>query len=290
MVLSNNSKIFSNEEFYQEFIVLIDTHCHVNILIKKKFDTPLDETCLPSAQKIIQEAEQQNVSQVINIGTSVTESQNCIFLAQHIPNCFAVVGIHPGDASSDWLDDIKKIETMLKEKQKNKIVGIGECGLDYHYPDYNKQRQKDLFKAHIELSLEHDLPLVIHTRDAGTDVLEELEQFKKENIKGVFHCFSENVGFADYAVYELKFFLGIGGTVTYPNNDKLRTVVKKVGLEYILLETDAPYLPPQIARGKKNHPKYIHTIAQYLADFLKKDFKTVAQQTTDNAKNLFTLP
>jgi len=289
ITLSNNSKYFSNEAGQQEFKVLIDTHCHINILIKKKFDTPITAAQLPLAQQIAQQAEQFGVTHIINVGTSVIESENCIMLARHLKNNYAVVGIHPNDCGSNWLDEFKKIQTKAKQKKEHKIVGIGECGLDYHYPNYNKKRQKDSFKAHIELSLECELPLVIHTRDAGDDTLELLEPFKNENIRGVFHCFSQNKTFADYAINQLQFLLGIGGTVTYPKNDSLRAIVKKIGLEHIILETDAPYMPPQTIRGKKNHPKEIRTIAEYLAGFLDTDFKTVAEETTTNACALFGL-
>ena len=269
--------------------MLIDTHCHINILIKNKFDLPIAAAQLPLAEQIEQEAQSFDVTKIINVGTSVIESENCIMLARHLKNSYAVVGIHPNDCKENWLKEFKKIKAWAKEKKEHKIIGIGECGLDYHYPNHNKQRQKDVFKAHIELSLESDLPLVIHTRDAGDDALELLEPFKNENIRGVFHCFTQNSSFANYAVNQLQFSLGIGGTVTYPKNDSLRAIVKEFGLNNIVLETDAPYMPPQIIRGKKNHPKHIRTIAEYLAVFLDLSFQTVAEKTTANAINLFSL-
>ena len=234
--------------------MLIDTHCHINILVKKQFDIPLSPPQIEQAEEIITQARNSDVITIINVGTSVVESENCIKLAQRYEKNYAVVGIHPNDCTATWLDDLKKIAAMAKQKGENKIVGIGETGLDYHYPDHNKSRQKDAFRAHIELALEYDLPLVIHTRDAGDETLECLEPYKKEAIKGVFHCFSENLPFADYATNELGFSLGIGGPITYPNNDRLREIVKKIGLGQIILETDTPFLPPQIARGKRNHP------------------------------------
>ena len=269
--------------------MLIDTHCHVNLLIKEKFDEPIKPSQLPLAAQIEQEARDFGVTQIVNVGTSVVESENCIMLARHVQNSYAVIGIHPNDCKQTWLDDLKKIETYLKKKDEHKIVGVGETGLDYHYPNYNKQRQKDAFKAHIELSLEYELPLVIHTRDAGDDALELLEPFAKENVRGVFHCFLQNKSFAQYAVNQLQFLLGIGGTITYPKNDDLRNIVKTVGLENIILETDAPYMPPQIIRGKKNHPKHIRSIAEYLAGFMDDDLQTVAEKTTANASKLFEL-
>jgi len=259
-------------------------------MIKNKFNVPLAASQMPAGQQIAQEAEQFGVTYIINVGTSVVESENCIMLARHIKNNYATVGIHPNDCSKNWLNDFKKIEKFTENKKKHNIIGVGETGLDYHYPNHNKQRQKDAFKAHVELSLEHQLPLVIHTRDAGNDTLEILQPYKKENIKGVFHCFSQDQTFANYAINELNFLIGIGGVVTYPKNDQLRNIVATIGLDNIILETDAPYMPPQIIRGKKNHPKYIRTIAEYLAGFLESDFKTVEKKTTENALELFALP
>ena len=267
--------------------MLIDTHCHINLMIKNKFDIPLKASQLPAGQQIAQEAEQFGVTRIINVGTSVIESENCIMLARHIKNNFASVGIHPNDCGKNWLSNFEKIKTLVKQKKEHKIIAIGETGLDYHYPNYDKQRQKDAFRAHIELSLEYNLPLIIHTRDAGDETLELLEPYKKESIKGVFHCFSQNKVFADYAINELNFLIGIGGVVTYPKNNQLRNIVAVFGLDHIILETDAPYMPPQIIRGKKNHPKQIRTIAEYLAGLLKTDLKTVAEKTTSNALRLF---
>lgn len=276
--------------------MLIDTHCHINILAhlytqgKAIFDVPLTTDDLVAAQQITKEALDAGIAYIINVGTSVIESHNCILIAQNCVNNFAVVGIHPNDCTSTWTKDIKVIEQQLQNKEKNKIVGIGECGLDYHYPDHNKKRQRDAFKTHIELALENNLPLVIHTRDAGDETLECLEEFKNEPLKGVFHCFSENQTFADYAINKLQFLLGIGGAVTYPNNNNLRKIVSTFGLNHLILETDAPYLAPQIVRGQRNHPKYIRAIAQYISTFLHQDIDIIASKTTKNAMHLFNLP
>jgi len=268
--------------------VLIDTHCHINIIVKNKFDVLLNEIQLQHAQKIINEAKQYGVNHIVNVGTSVIESLNCITLAQNNKNNYSVVGIHPGDCTQNWQIDLKTIEKKIKKKKEYKIVGIGECGLDFHYRNINKQRQKDVFKAQIELALEHSLPLVIHTREAADETLTCLDEFKnEENLSGVFHCFSQDKSFADYALNELNFFIGIGGIVTYPKNDVLRSIVLKAGLENIVLETDAPFLPPQAIRGQKNHPKHIRTIAHYVAQLFNTDLQTVARKTTDNAKQLF---
>ena len=268
--------------------MLIDTHCHINMMIKKTFDQPLSQQEIESAQIIIQEAEQLDVSTIINVGTSLVESQNCIELAKKYAHNFAVVGIHPNDLTSTWHDDFKELKALLKKKDLLKIVGIGETGLDRHYPDYNIQRQKDAFKAHIELALEYNVGLVVHTRDAHEETLRGLEEYKGQITRGIIHCFSEDQSFAN-TVIDWNFVLGIGGTITYPKNASLREVVVNVDLENIVLETDAPFLPPQIIRGKKNAPLYIRTVADYIAKLKEKSFEEVATITTKNAKRIFGL-
>lgn len=272
---------------------LIDTHCHINCMIKENFDRLITLNEFPHAARIIDEAAQAHVKKIINVGTSLIESINCVEIAKSFDSCYAAVGIHPNDCTEKWFKDLKEIESLWFDqripKHKNfKIVAIGECGIDRHYKDYNLQRQKDAFKAHIELALEHSLPLIVHTRDAGDETLRSLEEFKKNNIKGVIHCFSEDQQFADTA-FEFGFVLGIGGTLTYPKNVTLREIFKKIPLEKIILETDAPFLPIQAMRGKQNHPRYIYEIAHFLADLRGESFEKIAQACFTNTMQLFRL-
>jgi TatD DNase family protein len=286
IILSNNSAIIFKIQ-YKEIVMLIDTHCHVNLLVKSEFNVPLTEQQVLQSDVIAREAEAAHVAHVINVGTNFIESQNCIRLAQHNPHMSAVVGLHPDDCTADWQRELREINELLKNAQANKIVGIGECGFDFHHKEYNKQRQKDVFKAQIELALNYHLPLIIHTRDAGNSALDCLEEYKNDGLTGVFHCFSESHDFALYATQELGFFIGIGGSITYPKNNELRALVHELTLSTIVLETDAPFLPPQVIRGQKNHPREIATIAQYLSELLDVDYTTVATKTTQNAKVLF---
>ncbi|HMK32923.1 MAG TPA: TatD family hydrolase [Nitrosopumilaceae archaeon] len=266
---------------------LIDTHCHINMMIKSTFDTPLQHSDLPQAQLIVEQARLHNVDIIINVGTRAIENQNCVLLAHTFDSVFATVGIHPND-SDTWQNDFKLLKKWTAEKEKNKIVGIGECGIDMHYPGYNISRQKDAFKSQIELALEHNLALVIHSRDAYDETLHVLEEYKKTISRATMHCFSYDQAFAT-TVTSWGFVLGIGGTVTYPKNDTLRTIVKNISLKNIVLETDAPFLPPQAIRGKQNHPKEILTIAQYIADLRDETVETIAAETTKNALHLFGL-
>jgi len=267
--------------------MLVDTHCHLNMIIKKDFDAPLAADFIKVAQPIIEAARKAEVTTLINVGTSVPESLNCITLARAFSNCFATVGTHPNDLKSNWQDDIKKYADLLADKE-NKIVGIGEIGLDYHYPHYDKQQQYKAFEQQIQLALDHNLPVVIHTRDAGQEVLDVLEQFKQDSLRGIIHCFSEDQNFANRAL-ALGFVLGIGGPLTYPKNETLRSVFKTVPLESIVLETDAPFLPPQNIRGQKNNPASIRTVAYALAELREVPYQKIAKVTTQTACTLFNI-
>lgn len=268
--------------------MLIDTHCHINILVKKKFDVPLEPEQLPLAQEIITQAHKAGVTKILNVGTSLVESNNCLLLAQTFKECYASVGIHPNDCQPDWQTDFKQIKALLRDRQPGTIVAVGETGLDKHYPGYDIERQRDAFKAHIEAALAYDLPLMIHTRSAGDEVLTILDEYKQDKPRGVIHCFSEDKAFAQHAI-ELGFVLGIGGTLTYPKNNELREIFKTIDLQHIILETDAPFLPPQSIRGKQNHPREIATVAHYLAELRDEPFETIAQTTSATATRLFGL-
>ena len=209
--------------------MLIDTHCHINMMVKSTFDTPLQKSDLPQARTIIEDAHAHNVNIIINVGTRSVENENCILLARTFDQVFATVGIHPND-SDTWQEDFELLKKWTRSIQENKIVGIGECGIDMHYPDYNLHRQRDAFKAQIELALEHDLALVVHSRDAYDETLRILEEYKNNLSRVTMHCFSYDTAFAQ-TVTEWNFVLGIGGTITYPKNEELRNIVKNTELK-----------------------------------------------------------
>lgn len=266
--------------------MLVDTHCHINIMIKSTFDTLLQKNDFEKASNIVNEAKKNEVSQIINVGTSLIESENCVALAKKFPNIYAAVGIHPTDLTTEWQKDLKEISKLVVNKYTNKIVAIGECGIDKYHKPFDLQRQKDAFRAQIELALANDLAIIVHSRNAPEETLYALDEFKKDIQRCVIHCFSQDIGFAKI-VTSWGFYLGIGGTLTYTKNNELREVVQTLGLSKIVLETDAPFLPPQIIRGKENHPKYIYDIAKFISELIGKSFDDVAKQTTDNSKKLF---
>ena len=263
--------------------MLVDTHCHMNMMVKKKFDSPMTPQELLNAQSIVDDAAAWGVITLINVGTSLIESRNCVLLANAYKGVYATVGIHPNDCTESWRKDFQEIKKLASLK---KVVGIGECGVDRHYPNHNLSRQYDAFKAHIELALEHNLALVVHSRDAADETLQVIEEYQSDIQRAVMHCFSYDQQFADQVI-SWGFKIGLGGTITYPKNDDLRAVARLVDVHNIVLETDAPFLPVQSMRGQENDPKYIKTIAEYLAEIRGESLEYVSHQTTQSAFALF---
>lgn len=265
--------------------MFIDTHCHLNLLAKKDLETLLTVEQVDSLKLILLRAKEQKVEIILTIGTSVIESNNCILISKKFSNVYSVVGIHPCDCTNSWKNDFEKIDEMVLSKKENKIVGIGETGLDFYHKPYDKDRQILAFRSHIELAIKNDLPLVIHLRNSAQDVYKILKDYKY-SIRGVIHCFSEDKEFAKKFL-DLDFYLGFDGPITYPKNDTLREVARFTPLDKILLETDAPFLPPQQFRGKENFPEYIPLFAKVIASLKNIDLSDLEYQTTLNAKKLF---
>ena len=273
---------------------MIDTHCHLNIMVRNFSNhaiiTPFNSEELAQCSTILQEAQQNQVTTIINVGTTLTESLLCIELAKHFSNCYATIGLHPNDTDANWPQTIQEFQNLLSDQQHLKVVGIGECGIDQHYPNFNLKQQQDAFHAQIQLALQHNLALVIHSRDADEQTYQALAQYKNEkNFRGTIHCFSSNEIYAEKYL-DLGFVLGFGGTITYPKNETLRNVVKMIPSEKIVLETDSPFLPPQSMRGKKNNPANIKIIAEFIAELRQEDFTTFAQITDQTSRQLFGLP
>ena len=236
---------------------LIDTHCHLN---KEYYE---------NVETVINNAVSDNVEYLIVSSCSPENWEENINLINKYGN---------EEIDYDlYLEQMKKII-----KSNSKIIAIGEIGLDYHYDNTNKDRQKDLFIKQIMLAKEYKLPIVIHTRDATKDTIDILKKF---NIKGIIHCFSGSLETAREYI-NMGFYLGIGGVVTFKNS-KLKDVIKEIGLDSIVLETDSPYLSP--IRGSKNFPKNIKIIAEYIASLLNISVEEVSKKTTLNVKKIYNI-
>ena len=249
---------------------LIDTHCHLNKEYYENVDT------------VIKEAVSDNVEYLIVSSCNPENWEENINLINKYKNIYLNISLHPeyGNEEIDYdlyLEQMKKII-----KYNSKIIAIGEIGLDYHYDNTNKARQKDLFIKQIMLAKEYKLPIVVHTRDATKDTIDILKKF---NIKGIIHCFSGSLETAREYI-NMGFYLGIGGVVTFKNS-KLKDVIKEIGLDSIVLETDSPYLSP--IRGNKNFPKNIKIIAEYIASLLNISVEEVSKKTTLNVKKIYNI-
>lgn len=247
--------------------MLIDTHCHLNA---EEFRQNLDY--------YVNSSFENDVKQIVVIGTNQNDNQEALNIAEKY-NLYATVGVHPSEVSTST---VKKIIPLLNH---NRVVGIGECGIDLYWQKDNLELQKKVFQEQIELAIEYNLPLVIHTRDSFYEIIEVLEPYKGR-VMGVFHCFTLGIKEALIAI-DYGFYLGIGGVLTFKKSLELQEVIKKLGLENLVLETDAPYLAPTPKRGKQNEPAYLKYTALFLADLLNISYQEVAETTTRNAKKLF---
>jgi len=254
--------------------MFIDSHCHLD-----KLDVASEEG---GVQAALQRAKDQQVSHVLCIGIDMESIQDVLHIAESYPNVFATVGAHPlyQDNKSPSLDEL----SLLAEHPK--VIGIGESGLDYFYCKGDLQWQRDRFVTHIQAAVETKLPLIVHTRAAKSDTLDLLIKHGQGKVKGVLHCFTEDLDMAQQAI-ELGFYISISGIVTFNSADELRDVVDKIPLEKLLIETDAPWLTPVPNRGKPNEPKYVVDVAKKIADIKGVSIETVAQVTTNNFFTLF---
>lgn len=267
--------------------MLIDTHCHLDILATQQFVKPLTESDIAIIAHIIKQAEAQGVHEIITVGTTIIDSENCIKLAHTFPNVYAAIGIHPTDCPPDFSSAISTLKKMVSSDER--VVAIGETGLDFHHPGFNVPRQKDAFKAQIELALASDRALIVHTRKAFDETLTILEEYKHDLKRCVIHSFSEDLACAK-TIIDYGWIIGINATITYPKNTMLRSIVTQLPLHSFVLETDAPFLPPQSMRGKKNHPQYIATIAEYIAGLRGIPLDEVAHVTHATSCTLFSIP
>ncbi len=266
--------------------MFVDTHCHLDMMVLKEEHQELTEVHFVELDRIMGMVRNAGIIRVINVGTNIVGTKNSLALARCYADVFATVGIHPCDCDEHWRDDIKELEKLLPQKNENKIVAIGETGLDFYHQPFDKERQVAVFKRHIELALTYDLPVVVHSRDSSQEVLAVLQEYKADGLRGVLHCYSHPAYVAEQ-VLAWGFYIGMGAYVTYPKNNELREFVKNMPLERLLLETDAPFLPPQQYRGKQNTPAYIPLFAHMIADLRNVEHQELGRVTTENAQRLF---
>lgn len=249
--------------------MLIDTHCHLH---------DPDFFAKDLAIKMKDRAKHANVQKIIVIGTSHQDSQIAQDFSDHArEGIFWSYGIHPNNTSQNDFKFLKKYDFW---QQDNRPIAIGEVGLDYHYPNYDKTKQFRLLEEMIDLAKRQNLPLIFHVREAFTDFFGVVDNFK--DLSGVVHSFTGNKKELN-KVLERGFYVGVNGMATY-------STLPLPPLDRILLETDAPFLTPAQFRGKINEPAYVREVAKWLGLKLGVDFAEIAVQTTNNAKRLFKFP
>ncbi len=252
----------------------IDTHAHLDF---ESFDEDRDA--------VIQRAIENKLSAIITIGTSLETSRRAIELAENYAFIFAAVGIHPSDCAEAGDEDYVEIEKMAAHE---KVVAIGEIGLDYYKMYTEKQVQMTAFVRQIELARRVNLPVIVHNREAHADVLKTLVEEKATDVGGVLHSFSGDPAFLR-EVLKTNFFVSYTGGVTFKDPRGQDELARLTPVDRMLLETDSPFITPAPHRGKRNEPSFVIHTAKKIAELKEMDVKDLAEATTANAKHLFTL-
>ncbi len=249
--------------------MFFDTHCHLN-----------STQMFNELKTYIKKASDNNVTYMNVVGYNLASSKKAVEIASQHENIFAVVGIGPEDCLETTSDDIFEIEQLLAHP---KVVAIGEIGLDYHWGTVPKEKQKEVFVEFIRIANKHQLPVVIHSRDALQDTYDILKQ---EKAHGVMHCYSGSAQMAKEFV-KIGFKISLAGPVTFKNAKVPKEVAKVIDLKDLLIETDSPYLTPHPYRGKPNDPSYVPLVAEEIAQIKEINVEEVAHQTMLNAIEIF---
>ncbi|KPB03479.1 TatD family hydrolase [Bacillus sp. CHD6a] len=252
--------------------MLFDTHVHLNA---DQYEEDL--------QEVIDRAQAENVTNMVVVGFDRKTIIRAMELVEKYDFLYAAVGWHPVDAIDMTEEDLAWIEELASHE---KVVAIGEMGLDYHWDKSPKDVQKEVFRKQIQLAKKVKLPIVIHNRDATADVVQILKEEDAKEVGGIMHCFTGSLEVAKECM-EMNFYISFGGPVTFKNAKKPKEVVKEIPMEKLLIETDCPYLTPHPYRGKRNEPGYVRLVAEQIAELKELTIEEVAEKTTANAKKLF---
>lgn len=254
--------------------MLTDSHCHLDRLDLSRGNNRLDVA--------IDAAMDRGVSRFLCVCISEANRQVVLDIAAQRENIFASTGIHPCDVE----DIVVSQETLTEWTTHPKVVALGESGLDYyHSQDYIAQQQES-FANHLAVGKAQKLPVIVHTREAKEDTLALMAEHACPESSGVLHCFTEDWDMAKRAM-DMNFYISISGIITFRNAEALRDVVRQTPLDYLLVETDSPYLAPVPYRGKPNMPAYVREVAEYVADLKGVSYEALAEKTTENFLRLF---
>jgi TatD DNase family protein len=254
--------------------MLFDTHVHLNV---KQFEE--------DRQAVIDRALEAGVTHMVVVGFDRETIPSAMALAEQYDFIYAAIGWHPVDAIDMKDEDLAWIEELSAHP---KVVAIGEMGLDYHWDKSPKEIQKEVFRKQIELAKKVNLPIIIHNREATKDIVEILKEENAKQVGGIMHCYSGSVEIAKECT-EMNFLISLGGPVTFKNAKKPKEVAKEIDLDYLLIETDCPFLAPHPNRGKRNEPAYVKLVAEQIAEIKGISYEEVTAKTNENAKKLFHL-
>jgi len=254
--------------------MFIDSHCHLDRLKLDAYQGDLELA--------VDAATENGVDAMLCVAIDLEHIDEVFSIAAQYPQIYASVGVHP--TSHEGEDPT--IERLLSLAETDKVIAIGETGLDYYYGQETKEIQLERFKRHLLASKACKKPVIIHTRDAKEDTLAHIAQYSDPEIAGVLHCFTEDWDMAARAI-EHNYYISFSGIVTFKNAIALQEVAKKVPLERMLIETDSPYLAPVPYRGKSNEPKYVPAVAKFIAELKGLSVEAVAEQTSQNFYTLF---
>lgn len=252
--------------------MLFDTHVHLNAW---QFKEDLNE--------VIERAVEAGVTRMTVVGFDEETIPPAIEIAETYDFIYAAVGWHPVDAI-DFKDH--HLDYLREYAQHEKVVALGEMGLDYHWNKSPKDVQEKVFRAQIQLAKEVNLPIIIHNREATDDVIRILQEEKAEEVGGIMHCYSGTVEQMQPCL-EMNFYISLAGPVTFKNAKLPKKVAKEVPLDRLLVETDAPYLAPHPFRGKRNEPAYVTKVAEAIAELRNMDYETICEITTKNALAIY---
>jgi len=251
--------------------MIIDSHCHLDY-----------EPLVNNIDQVLLNAKKNNISQLLTIGTSLESSKKVLEIVEKYENIYGAIGIHPNSITNN----LNNLNDLIDIKKKSKkIIAFGETGLDYFYKKSKKKDQLYSFEKHIEFAISEGVPVIIHTRDADEDTISIIKKYFKKT-KFLIHCFTGNLGFAKNLL-DLECLISFSGIITFKKSTELRSVVKYVPMEKMLIETDSPYLSPDPLRGKSNEPANVKIVAENIAIIKGISLDEVANLTTKNFKNFF---
>ena len=252
---------------------MIDSHCHLNF-----------KSLCDNIDTIIDSARRNNITSILTINTNPNEFSNHYDLVKNYKSVFISYGLHPEYVSKN---NIISTNQIIFNSKIDKVIGIGETGLDFYHSVEFKNEQYRCFENHIEASIETNLPLIIHQRNSENEIIEVLRRYQKNNnLNVVFHCFTGSNNLKNFCL-DNNYYISLSGIITFKNALDLRNVVKDIPLTSLLIETDSPFLAPTPFRGKKNEPSYVKYIAEYLCEFYQISLDKLTSSTDDNFYNLF---